>query len=231
MLYPEMFADVLPVHDKFTEYTGAGVPLPVSAAVVGEPVALLVKVNVALTVTAAVGVNVTVKGTLCPAASVTGSDKPLTVKTELLVLAPVTVTLATLALSVPDAVPLSPTTTLPRESVAGITESCPWLTATPLPVSDSVVVPGVALLVKVSVAFAVPVADGLNFTVKGTLVPAAMVVGRVRPLTENAALFVLAAVTVTLAPDALKLPDAVPLLPTVTLPRFSVAGFTLSCPG
>jgi hypothetical protein len=57
-----------------------------------------------------------------------------------------------------------------------------------------------------------------------------MVVGRVRPLTVNAALFALAAVTFTLAPDALKLPDAVPLLPTVTLPRSSVVGLTLSCP-
>jgi hypothetical protein len=114
-------------------------------------------------------VNFTVKGTLCPAAIVAGSDKPLTVKTELFVVAAVTVTLAPLALRLPDAVPLSPTTTLPRESVDGLTESCPWLTAMPVPVSDSVVVPGVALLVKVSVAFAVPAADGLNVTVKGIL--------------------------------------------------------------
>jgi hypothetical protein len=230
MLYPEMFADVLPVHERFTECTGAGVPVPVSASVVGDPVALLVKVKVALTATAVVGENVTVKGTPCPAVMVTGSDKPLTVKTELFVLAPVTVTLPPLALRLPDAVPLSPTTILPRESVVGLTESCPWLTAIPVPVSDWVVVPGVALLVKVSVALAAPAADGSNFTVKGMLLPAAMVVGRVRPLTVNAARFVLAAVTVTLAPDALKLPDAVPLLPTVTLPRFSVVGFTLSCP-
>jgi hypothetical protein len=230
MLYPEMFAEVLPVHERFTECTGAGVPVPVSASVVGELVALLVKLNVAVTVTAAVGVKFTVKGTLFPAAIVMGRDKPLMVKTELFVLAPVTVTLAPLALRLPDAVPLSPTTTLPKESVDGFTESCPWLTATPVPVSDSVVVPGVALLVKLSFAFAVPVADGLNFTVKGMLLPAAMVVGRVRPLTVNTALSVLAAVTVTLAPDALKLPDAVPLLPTVMLPRLSVVGFTLSCP-
>jgi hypothetical protein len=164
-----MFPDVLPVHVRFTECTGAGVPVPVSASVVGEPVALLVTVNVALTAPAAVGVNVTVKGTLCPAAIVTGSDKPLTVKTELFALAPVTVTLAPLALRLPDAVPLSPTTTLPRASVAGLTESCPELAAIPVPVSDSAVVPGVALLVKVSVAFAAPVDDGLNFTVKGRL--------------------------------------------------------------
>ena len=164
-----MFVDVLAVHDRSTECTGAGVPVPVSASEVGEPVALLVKASVALTLAAAVGVNFTVKGMLCPAATVTGSDRPLTVKTELFVLAPVTVTLDPLALRLPDAVPLSPTTTLPRASVAGLTESCPELAAIPVPVSDSVVVPGVALLVKVSVAFAAPVADGLNFTVKGRL--------------------------------------------------------------
>jgi len=48
---------------------------------------------------------------------VTGSDRLPTVKSELLVLAPDTVTFAPLAVRVPEAEPLFPTTTLPRSSV------------------------------------------------------------------------------------------------------------------
>ena len=46
----------------------------------------------------------------------------------------------------------------------------------------------------------------------------------------NAELFVLAAVTVTLDPLAFKLPEAVPLEPSTTLPTASVEGEMLSCP-
>ena len=124
MLYPEMFAEVLAVHDKLTECTGAGVPIPVKASVVVGLWALLaVKVSVALKVPATVGLNVTVNGTLWPAAMVTGSVSPLTTNNELFELAPVTVTLAPVALSVPEPVPLSPATMLPRFRVAGLTDN------------------------------------------------------------------------------------------------------------
>jgi hypothetical protein len=87
--------------------------------------ALLVKVSVALTVPLTKGLKVMVKGTLWPAGMVTGSDSTLTLKTELLLVAAVTVTLAPLAVIVPDAVPLWPTTTLPRPRVVGAMESVP----------------------------------------------------------------------------------------------------------
>jgi len=57
-----------------------------------------------------------------------------------------------------------------------------------------------------------------------------MVTGRDSPPTENAELFVVAAVTVTLAPVAVKLPEAEPLVPSTTLPMASVDGDTPSCP-
>jgi hypothetical protein len=161
-----------------------------------------------------------------------GRVKPLTTKTELFELAPVTVTLAPVTLRVPEPVPLSPAMTLPRFMDVGLTVSCPaWVTETPVPVSGSVVVVVCALLVNVSVALAAPAAVGLKVTVKGTLPPTGMVAGNVKPLTVNAALFVLAAEMVTIAPAALKVPDAVPLLPTVTLPTLNVAGLTLRVPG
>ena len=58
-----------------------------------------------------------------------------------------------------------------------------------------------------------------------------MVVGRDSPLITNWELFALAAVTVTLAPLAVRLPDPVPLVPTCTLPRLSVVGLALNVPG
>ena len=94
--------------------------------------------------------------------------------------------------------------------------------------SDSLVVAVCALLVKASVALADPAPVGVNFIVKGTLCPAATVTGNDRPPTVNAELLTLSAVTVTLAPPALSDPDAVPLLPTTTLPRLSDVGLTAS---
>lgn len=48
-MYPEMFGDVLAVHDRFTVWVGAGVPVPVRFPIVVEGWALLVKVSIALT--------------------------------------------------------------------------------------------------------------------------------------------------------------------------------------
>ena len=57
-----------------------------------------------------------------------------------------------------------------------------------------------------------------------------IVTGSDKPPTLNTELFVLAAVTVTAAPLAVNVPEAVPLFPTVTLPRLRVAGLILNCP-
>ena len=170
-----------------------------------------------------------VNGTLCPAGIVTGSDSPLIVNAELFVLAAVTVTLAPLAFKLPEPVPVPPLTTLPMASVDGEMLSCPTA-AVPVPVSVPVEVDGWALLVVVSVALADPTAVGLNVIVKGTLCPAGIVTGSESPLRVNAELFVLAAVTVTLDPLAFKLPEAVPLEPSTTLPTANVEGEILSCP-
>ena len=142
-----------------------------------------------------------------------------------MLLAAVTVTLAPLAESVPLPMPLLPTLMLPRLRVAGLTVSWPTA-ARPVPDSDSVVVEGCALLVKVRVAVADPVDCGVKVTVKGTVWPEGMVTGSDSPLMLNTELLVLAAVTVTLAPLAESVPLPVPLLPTVTLPRLSEAGLT-----
>jgi len=100
----------------------------------------------------------------------------------------------------------------------------------PVPVRAPVVVVGCAVLVKVSEALAAPAVCGLKVTVNEALWPAGTVTGSARPPTLNTELFVLAAVTVTLAPLAAKLPGAVPLVPATTLPISRVGGFTVNCP-
>src|SRR5215469_6068060 len=102
--------------------------------------------------------------------------------------------------------------------------------AVPVPVTPSVVVVGLALLVKVRVALAAPVVDRSNDTVNGTLWPAVIVIGRDSPLMVKAELLLVAAVTVTLAPLAVSVPVPVPAFPTATFPMAIVAGVAVSVP-
>jgi len=141
-------------------------------------------VNVALTDVSVEGVNVTVKGMLWPAAMVTGSVSPLTVNTELLELALVIVTLAPVTLNVPEAVPLNPTTTLPRAREDGETVSWP-VAATPVPDRAIVSVGLEAFEVTVTVPVAAAAVVGANVTLKLALWPAAKVTGAVIPLRVN----------------------------------------------
>jgi len=80
----------------------------------------------------------------------------------------------------------------------------------------------------VRVALAAPAVTGLNVIVNGMLLPAGIVNGSGMPPTVNTELFVLAALIVTFAPLADRLPETVPLAPTATLPAASVVGMTLS---
>jgi hypothetical protein len=103
--------------------------------------------------------------------------------------------------------------------------------ASPVPVRVSAVGEFEALLTKVKVAVTAPVAVGVNVTVNGTGVPGVTVAGKLSPLRLKTALFALAEVTVTLAPEAVRLPEAEPFVPTTTLPSARVDGETASCPG
>ena len=124
---------MLAVQLSETLWVGAAVPVPerLAVAVLGD--ALLLTVNVAFWAPAVDGLKVIVNGTLEPALMVTGSERPPTVKTpELLVVAALTVTLAPVAVSVPEVDPLSPTITLPRLRLEGVMVSVP-VALTPVP--------------------------------------------------------------------------------------------------
>jgi hypothetical protein len=160
---------------------------------------------------------------------VVGNEIPLIAKLELLLLAPVTVTLAPLAVRVPVEVPLDPTATLPKFNVAGLTVNWAFVDV-PVPVSCATVEEGFPLLVKVSAALALPAELGLKVTVNDSLWPDGMVTGNDKPLKLNCELLLLALVMVMFAPVAVRVPVAVPLLPTVTLPRLIVEGDMANLP-
>jgi|SRR6202046_2431845 hypothetical protein len=179
-----MSGEVLAVHDRSTVDTGAGVPVPVSVSVVVVGWALLVKVSVAVAAADTCGLKVTVKEALWPAGIVTGSARPPTLNTELLELAAVTVTFEPLAVRVPVAVPLVPTTTLPTPRVVGVTVSCP-AAAAPVPDSGIVSVGLEAFEVMVTLPLALVAVCGANVTVKFVLCPDVSVTGAVIPVRVN----------------------------------------------
>lgn len=182
MLYPEMPDDVLAFHDKFTLWAGAAVPVPLAVSVVVEGWALLVNVRVAVSAPTTSGLKVTVKETLCPARMVTDCEKPLTTKRELFEVAPVTVTFAPLAVRVPVADPLVPTTTLPTAIGAGVAVSCPTA-AVPVPVKGMVKVGLEPVDVTVTLPLAVPAVRGAKVTLNIALCPGVRVAGVEIPLT------------------------------------------------
>jgi hypothetical protein len=117
------------------------------------------------------------------------------------------------ALNVPVLEVLDPTTTLPKLWLAG--DAANWPGAVPVPDKATVSDGFEAFDVRVRFPLALPDALGENTTEKVTLCPAVKVVGKDRPLTENAAEVELAPVTVMLDPPLLvKVSDFVLLFPT-----------------
>lgn len=199
-------------------------PVPVSVSAVVEGWASLVNVSVALVDPVVEGLKVTVNGTLWPVEIVTGSESPPTLNAELVVLAAVTVTLAPLAVRLPDAVPLLPTTTLPTPRVVGLTASCPEAVVVPVPESAKLIGLFDALLATEAVAVKVPAAFGANLTLIVVLCPTATVTGRLGAVKEKYGLEIETLVTVTeVGPELVAVADRVLLLPAATLPKSRVA--------
>lgn len=191
---------------------------------------MLVKVSAALAAPDTCGLKVTVNDVLRPAAIVTGSERPPTLKIELFELAAVTVTFAPLAVSVPVAVPLDPTVTLPRFKVVGVTESWP-APATLVPDSGMVSVGFVAVDVIVILPLIDPEEVGAKDTVKLALCPPFRVMGAVIPVRLNPVPLLATWETVMLAPPLLVIVSEIDwVFPTVTLPKFRLDGFEVSAP-
>jgi len=176
------------------------------------------------------GLNVTVNDTLLPAGIVTGNDKPPTLNTELFELAAVTVTLAPLAVKLPDAVPLVPTTTLPKARVVGLTVSCPTA-VTPVPDNGIVSVGFDPFEVIVTLPLTAPAEAGVNDTLKVALWPDVSVTGAVIPLTLKPDPLTPTCGIVTLDPPLfVTVSERVCLFDTCTLPKLRLVGFDPSVP-
>ena len=194
-------------------------PLPLTGSLIVETEALLPKDKLPDTVPLTSGEKVTVKGTLCPAAIVTGSERPPIVNWELFEDAEDTVTLAPVAVRTPLWFELEPTVTVPNDTDAGDAASCPTVLV-PEPERATERLESVALEEIVNAPLAVPTEFAVKPTLRVRLCPAAKVCG-LKPLTVKPVPLTAACVTPTLDPPVfVTVTDCVWLLPTEMLPKF-----------
>lgn len=124
---------MLPLQERVTLYCGT-TPLPVIDSA-DELEALLLNVNVPLSVPLFVGAKATLSDTLCPALMVNGNETPGIEYCELLLDAEFIVTLPPVAVRLAGSVVELPTSTLPKLSVAGLMLSWPVVVVVPLPLN------------------------------------------------------------------------------------------------
>jgi hypothetical protein len=149
------------------------------------------------------GVNVTVNPAGWLGVTVTGNETPLIENSE--GFAPLsdtedTVTLAPLAVRVPLAVPLVPTTTLPTAIVMGLTLKVPGAGAVPVPLNATARLGFEAFDVTEILPLKVFADGGVNVTLSGTLCPGLSVKGVEIPDKLNPVPLTAAAEIVALTP-------------------------------
>ena len=160
-------------------------PVPASGTIKGELRVLFTSVRLPERLLAEVGAKLTMKLAEPPGATESGSVSP-----EKLKPVPTRDAWVTLRFAVPGLlmtsvwVLVTPTVTLPKPTLAGITEICG---CTPLPLSEIVVGELVALLTMLRLPVALPPVDGTKLTLSERLWPAARVTAPVKPLTVNPA--------------------------------------------
>jgi hypothetical protein len=206
----------------------AATPVPLSAIDSGEFCALLVIVAEPLTAPAAVGAKLTVNVVVVFAASVVGKLKPVTLNP-----APVNVSCEIVTDAVPEFVSVTvwellvPVVTLPKAMDAGDAFSCDCI---PVPVSAIESGEFGALLTTEMLPESLPEPVGANFAVTVVDWPAVNVIGVVIPEMLKPVPDTLTCDTVTLAvPLFFSVMVCELLLPTLTLPKFSLAGEAPSC--
>jgi hypothetical protein len=165
------------------------------------------------------GVNFTENEAVLPAAMVTGKDTPLTVNSELVVVAPETTMLEPDALSVAGMTLLDPTATLPKLALGGETVKVPAVGLFP----DRGIVRVLAFESTVRLPVATPLVVGAKDMVKVMLCEGAKVKGGVIPVRPKAVPLVLADEMVTGAVPALvSVSRMLPVAPAFTVPKFTL---------
>jgi len=219
------------------------VPVPVKLATLGVFEALLANEAMADAAPEAPGINVKVNGTGWLVVTVTGKLTPLIENSEGLAPPKVTedtVTLAPLAVRVPVAVPLVPTTVLPT-AMLGLTLRVPMGAGVGVGVGVGagvgVGVPVVPVPVRGTVSATpetnrlpptVPAEWGVKLTINVTLCPAFRVKGNEAPLTENPLPVVWAAPRVSFQERSfVSMTGTVELDPIATGPNGTVEGLAI----
>lgn len=158
--------------------------MPVRVWTEDELDALLAKEPLAEAVPLDCGVNATVYDALCPAARVSGRESPLTLNSEVVMLAAVTVMLEPVAVSVAGRLLVCPTVTVPKLSEAGLTASWPGTVA--VPASEMVSDESEASETTEIDPVMLPPVVGLNTAPKVKLCPGLKVSGRLSPVVRKA---------------------------------------------
>jgi hypothetical protein len=205
-------------------------PVPDTDTLVGEPVALLAIATFPFTAPAVVGANVTVRTAVWFGVSIKPAVTPLDVNP-----APVVVTLEMVMFEFPlffrvvVSALLLPVFTLPNGKLAGVAPSS-VVEAAPVPLSAMASGEFGALLTNETDPLAAPAVAGANTTLNVVFPPAAIVLGKERPLVLKPEPVTLAAVIVTLAfPPFDNVIVCELLFPVITLPKLTLAGFAVSC--
>ena len=205
----------------------ACVPVPLNAIVVGEFGASLTIEMLPLALPAEVGANLALNVVVSPAPNVRGVLNPLMLRPV-----PDTVALDIVTLAVPefvnviDWVPLLPTATDPKFTLEGLAATWPCI-----PVPDNAIDAGEpgALLTIEMLPVAAPAEVGAKMAENEALLPALIVIGMLAPLMLNPVPEGNALVTVNVpVPAFVSVTVCVPLLPTETLPKTTLAGLIVS---
>jgi hypothetical protein len=209
------------------------VPVPLSAITVGVFEASLANEMFCEAAPLVFGAKLSEKAALCPAARVSGYDRPLMENGALMEGAEERVTLAPAAVRVADLVRLLPTITLPKFIDVGEIESSPCgVSVVPVPLRamfkfELLASDRIAMLpLEAAADF------GANATVKVTLCPAARVAGKVRPVTLNVDPVIVAPVRLrAVDPGLFRVSDCVCLVPILTEPKLMALMLACSCAG
>lgn len=222
--------DALASQVSATECVDAETPVPVSETVVGEPVALLAIDTLPLTVPAVEGANVTVRTAVWFGVRIKPEVTPLALNP-----APVKVTLEIVTFEFPlffrvvVSALLLPVFTLPKGKPVGV---APSRAVEVVPVPLNAIASGEfgALLTSEMDALTFPPVVGANTTLNVVVPPAAIVLGRERPVVLKLAPVTLACAIVKLAfPPFDSVIGCELLLPVITLPKLTLDGFGVSC--
>src|SRR2546428_232245 len=174
-----------------------------------------------------VGANCTLKVLDCPGGRVSGNVSPLMLKP-----APVKVPCAMVKLALPELVKVTfctlvlPTSTLPKLTVAGVTNDSACTEISPLSLLEAL--PSSSLTSE-TLPDALPMVAGANCTLKVLDCPAARVSGRVRPVMLKPVPETVACETLTVVlPVFVSTTLWVLVVAAVTLPKLMFEGFGMS---